>query len=383
MTEGSKPMWHVDEGALNAYLDGALDEYPAAEARRVREHLERCAACAARLVEERSVRERAREILALAAPRVEVPSFEELRAYVRSTRPARSRISVRLYRLGWAASVVLALGTGWLLRGSGIVRAPVGEGGTAERATAPDALEAAEEAGLTPPSGGEVGPVGSVAERAVQGAAVPAEAGEMPARAERAGAAGSGALADAPASLAAAPRADAPAVPTAPGMGGTGRREGAGAPLPSGSTAAGGDRSAELEARPARAAGATSAIAATAEPTPPGALRDRLSVPGALGDTASADDLVSLVVPGLEVLDVLAVGEGTTFAGMRAVQRLASGDTLELVYLPGSVSPASLAPLRVGWSELVRRRGEGWLVMRAPVSERELAELLQRLEAGH
>ena len=33
-------MSHVDDGALHAYLDGALEEYPIAEARRVREHLE-------------------------------------------------------------------------------------------------------------------------------------------------------------------------------------------------------------------------------------------------------------------------------------------------------------------------------------------------------
>ena len=43
-------MSHIDEGALHAYLDGALDSYPAAEATRIREHLESCAACAARLV---------------------------------------------------------------------------------------------------------------------------------------------------------------------------------------------------------------------------------------------------------------------------------------------------------------------------------------------
>jgi anti-sigma factor RsiW len=81
-------MWHVDEGALHAYLDGALDEYPAPEARRVREHLETCAECAASLADERRVREEAQEILGLAAPSVEVPTFEELRAYVRSSSPS-------------------------------------------------------------------------------------------------------------------------------------------------------------------------------------------------------------------------------------------------------------------------------------------------------
>jgi hypothetical protein len=118
-----------------------------------------------------------------------------------------------------------------------------------------------------------------------------------------------------------------------------------------------------------------------AEPALAGALTR--SAPGsAQAERVADDDAVSLVVPGLEVLDVLPVGEGTTFVGMRALQRLQSGDTLELVHLPGTVSPASLPPLRVGWSELVRERGEGWLVMRARVSEATLAELLLRLEAG-
>jgi hypothetical protein len=104
---------------------------------------------------------------------------------------------------------------------------------------------------------------------------------------------------------------------------------------------------------------------------------------GAANEVATRDeDSVSLVVPGLEVLDVLPVGQGTTFAGMRALQRLESGDTLELVHLPGGVDPSLLPALRLGWNELRVPRGAGWLVMRAPVSERYLTELLQRLEAG-
>ncbi len=110
-------MSHVDDGALHAYLDGALDEYPPAEAARIREHLEGCPACSERLEEERSVRARAHDILGLAAPQVELPSFEELRAYVERTRPAGPAIPLRSYRMRLAASVVLALGTGWLLRG--------------------------------------------------------------------------------------------------------------------------------------------------------------------------------------------------------------------------------------------------------------------------
>ena len=53
--KGRTTMSHVDEGALHAYLDGALDEYPAAEGRRVREHLDLCPECAERLEVERDL----------------------------------------------------------------------------------------------------------------------------------------------------------------------------------------------------------------------------------------------------------------------------------------------------------------------------------------
>lgn len=110
-------MSHVDEGALHAYLDGALDEYPAPEAENIRAHLDACGTCAQRLEEERRVRADAHAMLGLAAPVVDLPSLEELRAYVQRTAQQRRGIS-RLQRMGWAASVVLALGAGWMLRDS-------------------------------------------------------------------------------------------------------------------------------------------------------------------------------------------------------------------------------------------------------------------------
>ena len=110
-------MSHVDEGALHAYLDGALDEYPATEARRVRDHLDACSACAERLQAERELRSDAHAMLGLVAPAVDMPSFEELRAYVERTRQVPPRTTVRITRLSWAASVMLALGVGWILRG--------------------------------------------------------------------------------------------------------------------------------------------------------------------------------------------------------------------------------------------------------------------------
>jgi hypothetical protein len=120
-------MSHVDKGALHAYLDGSLDEYPQAEAERVREHLDGCAVCAEMLEAERKVRADAEAMLALAVPDVDLPSLEELRAYVKRTRPIRQTASVRIYRMGWAASVVLALGTGWMLRGGALLESPQAE----------------------------------------------------------------------------------------------------------------------------------------------------------------------------------------------------------------------------------------------------------------
>jgi hypothetical protein len=90
----------------------------------------------------------------------------------------------------------------------------------------------------------------------------------------------------------------------------------------------------------------------------------------------------SLVVPGLEVLGVENLGEGTAFAGTRSLQRLASGDTLEVIHLPEGVDPSLLAPLSAGRSQVVRQHVDGWLVMRAPLPLIDLEQLLERLEAG-
>jgi hypothetical protein len=401
-------MWHVDEGALHAYLDGALDEYPAAEARRVREHLETCAECADRLAEERRVRDDAQEILGLAAPQVEVPTFEELRAYVRAQQPARAMASVHLYRLSWAASVVLALGTGWLLRG-GVPPTTLSSGGAgfeADRIVAGEVAPAEAPAaptvepersndapGASGPAAASSTPDAPVVETAAAPAELRAEVVEMldeiavtGGRAALADAsdgdpAGSGASDDTAAELLAADTRDATPEPAPVASSVTDRGQ-ASADVARQDTAT---REFEAARNVAAAQRLRSAITA---PAPAAGLGGDVS---ALGRATASDvppamftdeDTASLVVPGLEVLDVLPVGQGTTFAGMRALQRLQTGDTLELVHLPEAIDPASLPPLRPGWSELVRSRGSGWLVMRAPVPEASLIELLQRLESG-
>ncbi len=104
-------MPHVDEGTLNAYLDGEL---PAAERAGVEAHLEQCATCRASLEEERALLERASTLLgSVRPPERAIPPFEALRRA-----PRRSRWHVRT-SFAWAASIALALGLGYYLRNPG------------------------------------------------------------------------------------------------------------------------------------------------------------------------------------------------------------------------------------------------------------------------
>ena len=104
-------MPHVDEGQLHALLDGAFDDR---EARALHAHLETCAQCAARLEEERALRDRSTVILAAAQPaRLATPPFDEVLHKARQ-RPARHTFWPGPGRLAWAATIVVALGVGWL-----------------------------------------------------------------------------------------------------------------------------------------------------------------------------------------------------------------------------------------------------------------------------
>jgi hypothetical protein len=93
----------------------------------------------------------------------------------------------------------------------------------------------------------------------------------------------------------------------------------------------------------------------------------------------SEDDSYSLVVPGLAVLDVRFRGSGTRPEGQVALQRLESGDTLEVIHLPPDLDPVSLEERSPGTNELVVRRSAGWIVMRAPLPDARLMELMTRL----
>jgi len=120
-------MWHVDEGTLNAYLDGELEARGAGSGERgaetvgeVEAHLAGCAECRALLERVKRVRDRAGEILASSSPAdVVAPPFTEIRARAEArSSGSRALRLVRIRRLAWAATVVLAIAVGWYARGT-------------------------------------------------------------------------------------------------------------------------------------------------------------------------------------------------------------------------------------------------------------------------
>lgn len=422
-------MLHVDEGALHAYLDGALDEYPADEAERIRAHLDACAECAERLEIERAARTDAHAILALASPDVELPSLEELRAYVKRTRPAPSKTSVRMYRFGWAASVMLAVGTGWMLRDGQLAvtsgdafRASQEEAAAAVAAPAEapqldatvsaDAVVAEEavearprEAVLTDdavapesaplaraaaPSGEALQPqreletapaevleldevVASAASQAQgAGAGVPAEAAPETLRDLASPSVATELVASAPQDPSAAESTDS-ALPGADGAAGN-----AFADL--GSVVASG-------ADPEVASPVDQDAAAKAEPEEERAERRRsdspVAVTSALDQTAGArsgvsdDDveletLVAGAVPGLRTVTVSNVGEGTVYLGSVITQRTEDGAEIRVYRLEVDVEPEVLGEVPDGENEVMRQIDEEWVVIRGARSTEEL-----------
>ena len=392
-------MPHIDEGVLHAYLDGALDEYPSATAEHVREHLEVCEACRDRLAAERAIRERAVSILGVARPDVAAPPLEDLRAQARARAPRRSPGSARLYRLGWAASIVVAVGAGWIMGGGPAAPAAMpdaseslaggvrGEPAPAERGYA-DAT--APSPGSSRPSGAGQEPATSEAERPT-----PTAQGErlLPSRTGAPALSVDVATVDesvvSPSSplvllepdLGAPPRLQAPPLDVPERV--AGARHADAAPAVSGSDTGGtlADRAGPETVRSnplssgevltsASRAGDVSGISAL-----PGALRGNDDPPEERADTGES---YSLVVPDMEVLDVRFRGDVRP-EGQVVLQRLPSGDTLEVIHLPPEIGPGSLEPAGPSEREIVLKTASGWIVMRAPVDEDQLRELMSRL----
>lgn len=364
-------MPHLSDGELHAYLDGALEQLERGASERIREHLEQCAGCRSRLDEERVLHERADALLAGAAPaRVAVPSFEELRRRAQDGSPTPDVNAPRSARpwtppwgLAWAATLVLALGVGWASRGvlgpgSDVARerfvgatasAPVADAAAdvsedARRAEAEEAVaELTDRVRQSAPDAAAGAP--SARMRAQAQADPPRPEEDRLADAERSAVAGG-------------------AVPAAP-------------PVP--------ETVRELRAEPRAASADRAKMDAEAEPA---------AASSAL--PSDAPDTEPLAVPGLDVLVIEPDAGVPGQPGVRILQRLHQGDTLELRYFgilsatdaglgesrPGRIRMRDLPnpALEPGWSQVVMRRGSGWLVARAPMSRESLQFLLRMLQ---
>lgn len=124
-------MPHITEGLLHAHLDGALGPDEQLQWVEAEAHLEVCDDCRRRLDEAAELRSAARDLLAGATTSRPVtrPAFDEIAARARTRAhqadPANGRKPSARARgawwrtpatLGWAASLVIAAGAGWIGR---------------------------------------------------------------------------------------------------------------------------------------------------------------------------------------------------------------------------------------------------------------------------
>ena len=395
-------MSHINKGDIHAYLDGALGGYPEEAARHVREHLDTCPECAQLLEVERLLRQGASAIIAASAQDpVELDPFEELlvRAAAfdgqeqaeESERPSRARPAARnrRYMLRWAATVVVSLGAGWMARDVTGPASEVVRAGSAEPVATEIGLRRAADQERS-----ERDNVGVLAETETLRESRAASAGDL---------------------------AEAEAQPESPIAMAVG-----GVELGAEQRAAGFDDDAvldqaeavsarqRLESAVTRGLGAADAIvgAQAAEPqvralSPSDELRrsvpavDRRDGVSPLGNAARAPSAVaslsatSLLVPGLPVRDVrlapgadgLAGGPGGSVA---VTQELGDGRVIELQFIPLAGNDALVdeafqeRKLVLGrtqpadWAMAVRDVPGGVAVLSGPLTEPELAELLDR-----
>jgi hypothetical protein len=107
-------MKHLDDGRLQSWLDRDRSGITEAEVIEIEDHVASCRICAARLAELEESSDRTRSLLAVAAPAGDgSPDFDDV--VRRSRRGGLSGGRERWWiAAGWAASLVVAVGLGWM-----------------------------------------------------------------------------------------------------------------------------------------------------------------------------------------------------------------------------------------------------------------------------
>ena len=373
---------HVTEGEVHTFLDGQVDALGEDEARRIRAHLAACSACRDRLVVEDAVRERAGALFAADDPMEgwEPPTLHDLRA--RATGPG---IGTRMRRggftLGWAASVVLALGIGYGigtdqggLRDDVSGGVPLDDAGRLGRAV----VESPEAASATPQSAPQSAPPSETGGVTVERATGPAAGAAPPLRiepeAERMEVLAV-VPAEAPAEVAAeeaAPVAVQDAVAlgaVADARGGRGEAEVAAAvESPS--------RSVTLEAR-------RTAPAATREAAAPSVSLDEMVVAGAAA-SVTEHDVSEVTFSGAQVTSVREVEVWPGQRGLSVRQTLADGRLVEVLLAKPSDAGPMRPPPRVishlaGREWVAHERDGSWIVVAGALPVADLTALLDTL----
>jgi anti-sigma factor RsiW len=390
-------MSHVDQGALHAYLDGALDELPSGGGRAIREHLAACPECATRLEAEQRIREEALAILPGPLPQFELPPLEELRLRAEATSPARVSRGGRMHRMGWAASVILAIGVGYALRGDPSL--PLGTMDSVDGPSVPvlSRLEGRSQSDARADRGSSALSAAAQREQLPLNSVVGVSADEsiLVASVEESVVAEveSGdplvadldfeALQDRLMSVPARTPLVTSALLDITFAAGTAKRLSGELSVPRVQEVSFANEAfdEEREQRRGRAdmASASRSAAGAVFSTDGASARPRERRQVARRGGAGGQ----LVVPGFELIVLENIEEGPAVGGVRTLQLLTRVDTLELLHLPEGVDPADLAaPEQDGISQLEALRGRAWLVMRAPRSTQELEVLLERLDAN-
>jgi hypothetical protein len=403
-------MRHVTDGELHAFLDGGLDLLPDGRGEEIRSHIADCPVCRERLQDEDAIRSQAEGILGSPElSEIALPTFEELRERAEAPLPepleeegekVRYRGPLKGLPLAWAATIVLALGVGWM--GGEVFRTLPNEGRPRSPAAFVEGLPLSEDLQGDPVADSVSEPALALEEAVARVEQAPTEGGvEDEAEEVQSPSVVTGAVVEAERADEARAReepADRPEPEAAQAViPETVSREPAA--LPDSGTA--GANLVVTAARRDSTVVIAPAVTALNRQMPGAdvlALKEVTSESDSLG---SALGLPGLAVPGLKVVSI---DWEERVPGERALlirQILSPGDTLELRYLGlllgteteprrelmpldevsgrrvyPNVLEASLPP---GWAQVVMERERGLLVARAPTDEDHLKALLKTL----